>query len=149
MPETFTCLHYHLVFTTKNRVRSITPAINSRLHEYLGGVVRSANGIPIQIGGTDDHVHLLVTLHQNIALADFMRELKAASSGWVNAAFADVGEFRWQRGYGAFTVSHSSVDSVKEYIANQEEHHRKMLFTEELRALLTRHEIEFDERYLE
>jgi putative transposase len=149
MPETFTCLHYHLVFATKNRVRSITPAIKSRLHEYLGGVVRGANGTPIQIGGTDDHVHLLVTLHQNVALADFMRELKAASSGWVNATFSAAGEFRWQRGYGAFTVSHSAMDSVKSYIANQEEHHRKMSFGEELRALLMRHEIEFDERYLE
>jgi REP-associated tyrosine transposase len=149
MPETFTCLHYHLVFATKNRGRSIAPAIKSRLHEYLGGVVRGANGTPIQIGGTDDHVHLLVTLHQNIGLADFMRELKAASSGWVNATFPDAGEFRWQRGYGAFTVSHSAVDSVKLYIANQEEHHRKMSFGEELRALLMRHEIEFEERYLE
>ena len=82
MPQSYTCLHYHLVFSTKNRVPAITPEIQPRLWEYLGGIVVGHKGIPIQIGGTDDHVHLLVTLRQQPALADFLRELKAGSSGW-------------------------------------------------------------------
>ncbi len=148
MSHTHTCLHYHLVFSTKNRTRSITPAIQSRLHEYLAGIVRGANGVPIQIGGTADHVHLLVTLTQNLALAEFMRELKAGSSGWVHDTFPEARDFKWQSGYGAFTVSHSSLESVKGYIANQEEHHRKISFQDEFRALLEKHEIAFEEKYL-
>jgi REP element-mobilizing transposase RayT len=148
MPQSYTCLHYHLVFSTKNRGPSITPEIRQRLWEYLGGIVRNAGGIPIQIGGIEDHVHLLVTLRQQPALADFMRELKAGSSGWVHDTFPDTPEFWWQTGYGAFTVSHSARDDVRNYIANQEEHHKTMTYQDELRALLKKHGIAFDERYL-
>ena|SRR5207248_8021782 len=148
MPQSYTCLHYHLVFSTKNRVPAITPEIQPRLWEYLGGIVVGHKGIPIQIGGTDDHVHLLVTLRQQPALADFLRELKAGSSGWVHDEFPNAGEFWWQTGYGAFTVSHSGIDAVRAYILNQEEHHKKQTFQDEFRALLVRHGIEFDEQYL-
>ena len=146
--STYTCLHYHIVFSTKGRNRLITPAIRTRLHEYMGGIVRGAEGRPIQIGGADDHVHLLVTLTQKIAISDFLRALKASSSGWVHDNFPGAAEFKWQIGYAAFTVSHSAIESVKAYIANQEEHHRQMSFQDELRALLKRHEIEFDEKYI-
>jgi putative transposase len=148
MPQSYTCLHYHLVFSTKNRTPTITPAIRPRLWEYLGGIVRGEKGIPIQIGGTDDHVHLLVTLRQQPALSDFLRALKAGSSGWVHDTFPDAGGFCWQTGYGAFTVSHSAIDVVKGYIANQEQHHKKLTFQDEFRALLVKHGIEFDEKYL-
>jgi REP element-mobilizing transposase RayT len=147
MPQSYTCLRDHLVFSTKDRKPTITPEIRSRLWEYLGGIVRAQNGIPIQIGGTDDHVHLLVTLGQDVALSDFLRELKAGSSGWVHDTFPTV-EFWWQAGYGAFTVSHSVLDVVKAYIANQDEHHAKLSYQEEFRTLLVRHGIAFDERYL-
>ncbi|HEV3144490.1 MAG TPA: IS200/IS605 family transposase [Gemmataceae bacterium] len=148
MPQSYTCLHYHLVFSTKGRVPSITPDIQARLWEYLGGIVRGAGGIPIQIGGTADHVHLLVTLKQQPALADFMRELKAGSSGWIHDTFPDGRDFAWQTGYGAFTISHSALDAVKKYIVNQEEHHRQQSFQDEFRALLIKHGIEFKEQYL-
>ena len=85
MPQSYTCLHYHIVFSTKNRLPTITPEIRERLWKYLGGIVSGAHGIPIQIGGTDDHVRLLVTLRQQPSLADFVRDLKASSSGWVSA----------------------------------------------------------------
>ena len=148
MPQSYTCLHYHLVFSTKNRVPAITPEIRPRLWEYLGGIVRGHGGVAIQVGGTEDHVHLLVTLRQQPALSEFMRELKAASSGWVHDTFPDVGDFWWQAGYGAFTVSHSGIDAVKAYIADQEEHHKTRSFKDEFLALLVKHEIEFDEEYL-
>ena len=147
MPQSYTCLHYHLVFSTKGRAPSITPDIRPRLWEYLGGMVRGDGGIPVEIGGTDDHVHLLVTLRQHVALADFMRQLKAGSSSWVHDTFPSAGVW-WQNGYGAFTVSHSAVRVVKAYIANQEVHHKKRTFQEEFRLMLVRHGIAFDERYL-
>ena len=148
MPQTYTCLHYHLIFSTKHREPTITPDVRPRLWEYLGGTVRGLGGIPILVGGTDDHVHLLVTLRQLPALADFMRDLKAAASSWVHDTFPEQRGFAWQAGYGAFTVSHSGIDAVKAYIANQEEHHRKQTFQDEFREFLRRHGIEFDEKYL-
>jgi REP element-mobilizing transposase RayT len=148
MPQSYTSLHYHFVFSTKGRLPLITPDIRPRLWEYLGGIVRGARGIPIQIGGTDDHVHLLVTLRQQPALADFLRELKAGSSRWIHDTFPTATNLWWQNGYGAFTVSYSALDVVKAYIANQEEHHKKVTFQEEFRLLLLKHGIELDEKYL-
>ncbi|MCE9565380.1 MAG: IS200/IS605 family transposase [Planctomycetes bacterium] len=141
-------LHYHLVFSTKHRLPRITAQMQPRLGEYLGGIVRDHGGIPIQIGGVDDHVHLLVTLRQEPALKDVLREIKSGSSGWVHETFPDANDFWWQTGYGAFTVSHSNIDDVKRYIANQAEHHKKMSFQDELRALFRKHGIDFDETYL-
>ena len=148
MPQTYTCLHYHLVFSTKNREPLITPDVRPRLWDYMGGTVRGLGGLPILTGGTADHVHLLVTLRQTHALADFMRDLKAGTSGWVHDTFRTLSTFAWQTGYGAFTVSHSGVDAVKAYIANQEEHHKKQTFKDEFRDFLRKHEIEFEEKYL-
>lgn len=148
MPQSFTCLHYHLVFSAKYRSPVITPDIRPRLWEYLGGIVRGHKGVPIQIGGTDDHVHLLVTLRQDPAVANFLRELKAGSSRWVHDTFPAARGFGWQAGYGAFTVSHSALETVKAYILNQEEHHKTMTFQDEFRGLLVRYGIDFDEKYL-
>jgi putative transposase len=148
MPQSYTCLHYHLVFSTKNRAPLITPDIRPRLWEYMGGIVRGHKGIPIKIGGTDDHVHLLVTLRQEPALAAFLRELKAGSSGWVHDTFTGARDFAWQAGYGAFTVSHSGLGDVENYIDKQEEHHQTLTFQDEFRLLLRKHGIKFDEKYL-
>jgi putative transposase len=148
MPQSYICLHYHLVFSIKNRVPAITPEIEPRLWEYLGGLVRGLGGTPIQIGGIEDHVHLLVTLRQEPALSTMLRDIKAGSSGWVHEEFPNARGFWWQTGYGAFTVSHSNIDAVKTYIVNQREHHRKMSFKDEFRQLLEKHEVEFDEEYL-
>ena len=148
MPQSFTCLHYHLVFSTKNRMPLLTPDVRPRLWEYLGGIVRGQRGIPVQIGGVEDHVHLLVTLRQEPALSAFVRELKAGSSRWVHDTFPNAGQFWWQAGYGAFTVSHSALEAVKAYILNQDEHHKTQSYQDEFRALLVKHGIEFDEQYL-
>ena len=150
MSQSFVCLHYHLVFSTKNRVPFITPEIEPRLWEYLAGTVRGLGGTPIQIGGVEDHVHLLVTLRQEPALSTILRDIKASSSGWLHDTFPEASDFWWQGGYAAFTVSHSNIDVVKTYIANQREHHQqlKMSFPDELRRLLTKHEVAFKEEYL-
>jgi REP element-mobilizing transposase RayT len=148
MSQSFTCLHYHLVFSTRHREPTIAPDIRPRLWEYLGGAVRAEGGIPVLVGGTADHVHLLVTLRQHKALADFLRQIKANSSKWVHETFPTAGGFWWQGGYGAFTVSHSGMEAVRAYVANQEEHHKARTFQDEFRELLTRHGVEFDEQYL-
>ena len=148
MPQSFTCLHYHLVFSTRGREPTITPDLRPRVWDYLGGLVRGVGGIPLGVGGTADHVHLLVTLRQQPAVADVLRHLKAVSSGWVHQTFPAAGGFWWQTGYGAFTVSHSGLARVRAYIADQEAHHRSRTFQNEYRAILTDHGIEWDERYV-
>ena len=140
-------LHYHLVFSTRDREPWITTALRPKLHEYLGGIVRGLGGEPHGVGGTTDHVHLLVSLKSTHCLADFMRELKKASSVWMH----DVGGWRgfaWQEGYCALTVSPSGRDGVRAYIARQEEHHRTKTFREELEEFLAKAEISHDERHL-
>lgn len=147
MPSTHVSLHYHLVFSTKERVPSIDAAFRSRLHAYLGGVVRGLGGTPLEIGGVADHVHLLVGLKPTHTLSDIMRVMKSDSSKWLHDEMRQ-NRFAWQEGYGAFTVSRSNVDGVRTYIAQQEEHHRQRSFQEEYLEFLEKHEIEFDERYL-
>jgi len=147
MPSTHLSLHYHLVFSTTERRAWIEPAWKDRLHAFLGGAVRTAGGVAESVGGTNDHVHLLIGLKATHRLADVLRDIKAASSNWVHQ---ELGRpiFSWQDGYGAFTVSPSLRMTVRRYIENQEEHHRRKTFQEEYRALLERSGITFDERYL-
>jgi putative transposase len=147
MPSTHLSLHYHIVFSTKDRVSIIAAEWRERLCPYLGGVVRNIEGVPESIGGTSDHVHLLTGLRATACLADVVRDVKAVSSRWVHE---EIGEraFAWQEGYGAFTVSASQREQVREYIARQEEHHRKRTFQEEYLELLQRSGVEYDERYL-
>ena len=148
MSSTYLSLHYHIIFSTKNRTPSIADSWRDRLHEYLGGTVKGLDAFPQGVGGVADHVHLLVGLKATHRLSDFLRELKKASSVWVHEELK-VTEFGWQDGYAAFTVSPTACDSVKQYIANQAEHHRVKTFREELSELLERAGIEFDERYLD
>src|SRR5712691_8919354 len=148
MASTYLSLHYHLVFATKNREPFIATEWRARLHEYLGGTVSGLGGFPQGVGGVADHVHLLVGLKATHCLADFMRELKKATSVWVHEEIGEV-EFAWQEGYAAFTVSPTARDAVKQYIASQAEHYRTKPFREELIEMLRRAEIEFEERFLD
>ena len=148
MPSTYLSLYSHLVFSTKGREPSVASAWRAKLHGYLRGIIKGLGGQCEIIGGTDDHVHLLVRLNATHRLADFMRELKKASSAWVHEDIAEKG-FAWQEGYAAFTVSASAADEVRRYIENQEEHHRARSFREELVIMLQRSGVKFDERYLD
>ena len=147
MASTFSCLRYHIVFSTKERRPLIRDEWRSRLHAWMGGALRKLDGIALDVGGVADHVHLLASLKPVHALADVMREIKHASSQWVHDEIGDR-KFAWQEGYGAFTVSESAVETVKTYIDNQDEHHRKQSFQDEYRELLRRHGVQFDERFL-
>jgi len=143
MPSTHLSLHYHVVVSAKDRMPSISAEWRERLHAYLGGVVRNIGGVPEAIGGVADQVRLLIGLGSATCLADVVRDVKAASSRWVHE---QIGEptFAWQEGYGAFTVSPSRRDTVREYIARQEEHHHKRSFHIELLKLSG---VDCDERY--
>jgi putative transposase len=148
MAGTFTALHYHLVFSTKERFPFINDLLQERLYEYMGGIIRSEDGMLLEIGGMPDHVHLLVSIPAKISVSDFMRILKSKSSGWVRSTFPEKGKFAWQDGYGAFTVSRSELGRVTEYIRNQQEHHRVRGFQEEFLKFLEVHKIKYDERYI-
>jgi REP-associated tyrosine transposase len=147
MPHTYTQLTYHIVFGTKDRIPCITGVMRPRLWEYLGGAIRGEGGIALLVNGVVDHVHILARLRPDKSISEILRTIKANSSGWVHDTFPDS-PFNWQAGYGAFTVSRSQEGRVFKYIENQEEHHRKMTFEEELKKLLKAHGIEYDERYL-
>ncbi len=147
MPSTHLSLHFHVVFSTRDRRAFIEESWRERLHAYIGGTIRSAGGVAEAVGGTADHVHLLAGLRATHCLADVVRDIKAASSEWVHQEIR-MAVFSWQDGYGAFTVSSSQLETVKRYIANQSEHHRKKSYQEEYREMLVKSGIEFDEKFL-
>jgi putative transposase len=148
MPSTYLSLHYHVVFSTKNRESMIASEWRSRFYDYLGGIIRRLGGFPEGIGGVADHVHLLMGLKSTHCLADFMRELKKASSLWVHDEIG-LRVFAWQEGYAAFTVSATSRQPVRQYISRQEEHHRTKSFREELMEMLNKAGITYDPQYLD
>jgi REP element-mobilizing transposase RayT len=145
MPNTYTSLHYHLIFSTKDRQPLLTADWSEMMHAYLGGIVKNQKGTPLAIGGVADHVHLLVGLRPTHCLADFLRELKTGSSNWATGTAGK--KFAWQTGYGGFTVSPSQIETVKRYIAQQEKHHTKRTFAEEYLEMLRLSGIDYNESY--
>jgi putative transposase len=148
MANTYTSLHYHLLFSTKNRKRWITPEIAERLWAYLGGIARQNDMTALRVGGIEDHVHLVLGLPPTVAPSKAAQLIKGASSNWIHDNFPALSAFRWQDGYGAFTVSKSNLPEILRYVEGQREHHREKTFQEEYRALLHKHGIKYDERYL-
>jgi len=148
MGSTLTRLVYHIVFATKDRFPSLTPEVRERVYPYIGGIVRGEGGHLLAIGGTSDHVHLLTVLPAAEAVAAIIQKVKGHASKWLNEERLLKAKFGWQRGYGAFTVSHSAVSRVKRYVESQEAQHRRMTFEEEFVALLERHGVAYDPRYL-
>jgi len=148
MANTYTSLHYHLIFSTKNRVAYLTPSIEQRVWAYLGGVARKHKLTALQIGGCDDHIHALVMAPPTIAPSEIAQFLKGDSSKWIHDKFPELHDFAWQEGYGAFTVSKSNLESVVGYIQKQREHHQHRGFQEEYLDFLQKHGIEYDEQYV-
>ncbi len=147
MAHSFTALHFHIIFSTKQRQPFLTPDIKPRLFAYMGGMIRTMDGTALLINGPGDHLHILTTLPSKLSIADFLRELKADSSGWIKDTFS-LPDFAWQTGYAAFTVSKSGIPAVRAYIARQEDHHRRISFQEEYLEFLKRHEVEYDDRFV-
>lgn len=148
VPGTYSQLLLHIIFSTKDRAPFITPDIRERLHPYIGGIIRAEEGSLLTIGGMPDHVHLLIRWRTDATIADLMRTVKARSSRWVHRTFPHAQSFRWQEGYSAFSVSKSVEHGVRTYIENQETHHARRSFMDELRTILRAHGVDFDDRYL-
>jgi REP-associated tyrosine transposase len=148
MANTYTSLHYHIIFSTKNRISRLTPAIEERVWAYLGGIVRKHKMTALQVGGSEDHIHALVLVPPTYAPSQIAQFLKGDSSKWIHQEFPAMRDFAWQDGYGAFTVSKSNLTDVVRYIQEQREHYRKKTFQEEYLEFLQRHGVEYEERYL-
>ena len=149
MPQSQSAVYLHLVFSTKERRPFLKDQVlRSECHAYLGGVSKKLECPVILAGGVEDHVHLLARQSRTITQADWVKKLKRASSLWIKDRDPAAKEFAWQAGYGFFSVSFSHLEKVTEYIARQEEHHRVRSFQDEFRAMLAKHRIEWDEKYL-
>ena len=148
MANTYTCLHYHVLFSTKNRERWLVPEIEQRVWRFIGGIARAHRMTALQVGGVEDHIHALVTAPPTIAPCQIAQFLKGDSSKWIHEEFSALRNLGWQDGYAAFTVSKSDIPRVIKYIQNQRAHHRKKTFQEEYLEFLRANGIDYDERYL-
>jgi REP element-mobilizing transposase RayT len=146
--HTYTDLLTHAVFSTSERAPFLSGAIRAEVHAYIGGILRALHAKPIAIGGTSDHLHILAGLPADLAVADCMRVVKTNSSRWLKEKWPDRRIFAWQQGYGAFSVSESNRAAVVHYIQDQARHHQRISFHDEFIAMLKKHSVEFDEKYL-
>ena len=148
MPNTFSCLNMHFVFSTKGRAPLLHLAVRDRLFRYMGGIAKQNGLHPKCIGGVADHVHLLLGLPPNVAPARAIRLIKGGSSAWIHESFPELRNFGWQEGYGAFSIGISQVPDTITYIQQQDEHHRTRTFQEEYRSFLREHYMSFEEKYV-
>ena len=149
MPQSLAQIYLHIVFSTKERRPFLQhSALRNETHKYIGGTCNNLDCPVLCVGGAADHVHLLCRLSRSVAVADLVKELKRDSSKWLKSKDAALADFYWQNGYGAFSVSPGHDQALCEYIANQEEHHRQESFQDELRRLLRKYGVEWDERFV-
>lgn len=148
MPQSLARNHVHLVFSTKDRHPFLTDSIRAELHSYMATVLANIDCPATLINSVADHVHILFNLHRTVPLAKAVEEVKKSSSKWLKTKSPILAKFAWQAGYGAFSVSESNLAAVANYIATQEEHHRKMSFQDEYREFMKKHKVEWDERYV-
>ncbi len=148
MAQSLSKIYIHLIFHIKTKSVKIRNENKQDVYAYMGSVIKSNQSIPILINGTEDHVHILCILSKNIALAKLTEEIKRHSSRWIKTIDTYYESFAWQGGYSGFSVSQSLHDKTKQYIRNQEEHHKRMTFKEELILFLKEYGIDYNEEYL-
>ena len=148
MAGSFTNLIYHIIFSTKNRKGLIDDSFSQELYKYIGGIIRGEGGVLLGIGGTANHVHVVAKVKPVTSISDLIRKVKSKSSKWLHENPKCRVPFKWQNGYGAFSVSESRFSDVKQYVKNQFEHHRERTFKEEFLTFLHKHNIDYDERYI-
>ena len=148
MPQSLASINVYVVFSTKNRQPLIGADWSDDLYVYMSATIEPTRSVLLCAGGTADHVHLLVSMGRETSVTELVRLMKSNSSGWVHEKHPSLELFAWQAGYAALSVSYSQLKRVKAYIRDQAKHHRKVSFQDELRALLRKHEIEWDERYI-
>jgi len=148
MSNTYTQIYIQFVFAVQDRISLIKPEWKDELYKYITGIVQNNKHKLIAINGVSNHIHVFVGYKPHQLIPDLLQDIKGSSSKWINEKRFVRGKFQWQEGYGAFSYSHSQVDSVVKYIMNQEKHHKKMTFAEEYLELLKRFDVVYDERYL-
>lgn len=148
MPNTYTQLYIQVVFAVKGRENLISRNNREELHKYITGIVKNREQKMISIFCMPDHIHLLIGIKPSISISDLVRDIKAGSSHFINEQKWIKGKFSWQEGFGAFSYSKSQIDTVAQYILNQEEHHKKRTFKEEYIDFLKKFEIDYNEKYL-
>jgi REP element-mobilizing transposase RayT len=148
MPQSLARIYLHLVFSTKDRTPIISDQIRDPLHAYTAIVLKNLGCHANLINSVEDHVHVLFELGRTVAVSQVVEDVKKSSSKWIKTQPHGATDFAWQNGYGVFSVSHSNVEAVRDYIVSQREHHRKRTFQEELRTLLEKHGVQYDERYI-
>ncbi|MGH7596470.1 MAG: IS200/IS605 family transposase [bacterium] len=148
MPQSLARILVHVVFSMKHRQPLIKPEIEDELFKYMCGTLREHESPALAINGTEDHVHILISLSRKVALSDLLEEAKKSSSKWIKTKGPEYKNFYWQNGFGAFSIGESGVPALKKYIAEQKEHHLKKTFQEEFREFLKLYNIEYDERYV-
>lgn len=148
MSQSYVKFYAHIVFHTKCTVKAILEETEDELYSYMGGILKNYKSIPIKIGGTSDHIHVLCTLPKTMSLADLTEEIKKSSSKWIKTKGQCYKDFYWQDGYGGFSVGWSQLDTVKYYISNQKEHHNNVSFIDEYKRLLEDNGIDYEEKYL-
>ncbi len=148
MPQSLARILVHLIFSTKNREPSLRDDVRRELHKYISGILKALDSPVISIASMPDHVHMLFALSKNQPLIRIVEEVKKRSSKWVKTKGAAYGNFAWQSGYGAFSVSPSTLHKAEAYLENQPEHHRMRTFQEEFREFLNRHNVPYDEKHI-
>ena len=147
MPQSLSKIYIHTIFSTKNREPFLSDvALRNELHAYMGGIAKQLDCHPIRIGGTVDHVHLLTVLARTKTVADFVKEVKRVSSGWLREK--GISGFKWQAGYASFSVSQSNLERIEKYVGHQMEHHRSVGFQDELRRFFKKYDVSFEEQYV-
>ena len=148
MANSFIFMNIHYVFSTKNREKLIEKELQQRLWPYMGGIAKQNNMVAYAIGGTEDHIHILLSLPATISSSRAIQLIKSGSSKWIHETFPDKSDFAWQTGYAAFSVGKSTTEKVVQYIQNQEEHHKMVTFQQEYLSFLNSSGINYDERYV-
>jgi putative transposase len=148
MADSFICCYLHVIFSTKNREPFLTAPIQNRVWSYLGGIAKEHEVIPLMVGGTTNHAHLLLSMPATITIAKAVQLIKGGSSKWISDTFDQPNCFSWQTGYGAFSLGISMLDRTKRYIEQQEKHHQNKTFQQEYLEFLKRYRIAFHERYV-
>ncbi|HUT34414.1 MAG TPA: IS200/IS605 family transposase [Planctomycetota bacterium] len=148
MAQSLSNILVHLIFSTKERQPLIGEGVADELYRYLATACATCGCPALRIGGTEDHVHILLSLSRTMAVSDLVEEVKKGASKWIKTKGPDYRLFTWQAGYGAFSIGQSQAEAVTRYIDGQREHHKKRAFQDEFRALLRRYQVEFDERYV-
>src|SRR6185503_20827172 len=148
MPQSLAKILIHLIYSTKNREPYLIEGLRDELHRYTAAILKELDSPALLVNSVEDHVHIAFVLSRTQSISHVVQEIKTGTSKWLKTKAANLAQFHWQNGYGAFSVSQSNLDGVLKYVANQPEHHRRKSFQEEYREFLSRYQIAYDERYV-